>query len=177
MPRGLHFFLEGYPGGSLLSPDLDTFEFRENGDSVDVDGNWSSLPTLKLGLGFETRRLYLDASAGGGLIWNPTFLAPQVRGEMALRLKLGELFTLGPRVGVVYFGEPYWFDDEDVDLSDSVGLLAGLGLTVGWHEAALAVNLDYLAAELDVDSPGFPGSSDELDISGVLLQIGIILRF
>jgi hypothetical protein len=184
---GLHFVLEAMPGTVLLSPESEGF--RAQGESApgrideqEVKGIASWMPNLRLGLGFETKPLFIDILGGGGAVWNDAFLSWMVEGVAAVRFKLGEVFgfplTLGPEGGVVYFFEPEWSDDISSDFDGSLGFLGGLHVTWGTRALSLSISADYLYSKVDANpNANFTTSHGELDISGALIQVGIITRF
>ncbi len=175
---GVDVLFEAYPFNTVVSPKVNDFEATHGSETDDVEGVFSSLPNLRLGLGLETPFAYFDATAGGGVFWNFALLSPTGRGDLSARFKLGRLFTLGPHVGLIYFGEPLWFSTPRVEFSDAWGYSAGLGFTVGVKAISFSLSVDYLSASFDVEpKASVLTNDDDLDISGIAIQLGILCRF
>ncbi len=175
---GLHFVLEAL-GSVVISPAVEGFHASSATDTQEVEGIASVMPNGRLGLGIETNAAFIDIMGGGGALVNEALIAPMGEGIVAVRFKLGKLFTVGPEAGVVYFGEPdFEKDGVEPKFSDSLGWLAGLNFTFGIRAISLSVSFDYLSAEFDLKrSSGFSTNWRELDFSGPLIQFGIVSRF
>jgi hypothetical protein len=182
---GVDFILDIKPASLLISPDIDGFEVEKSGyyyyysDAIEGSGSW--MPTLKAGIGIDTRVLYIDVTGGLGHLYNVAFTANMYVADVALRFKLGRVVTLGPHVGVVKF-DPTWegelSDSDDVELSECTGFMPGLCFTAGGKIASFSLSLDYLSASFDVETyHGWRASEDTLDISGFSLSLGVLLRF
>jgi hypothetical protein len=190
----VNLVLEFYPSGSLISPNFPKMEIAEDGGSRDASGlfrYWSSLTSLSLGPGLDTSLAYFDLTLGGGALWHHAFLtdtggidrggnfiSPYLQAQVAARFKIGDSITLGPQVGLAYFFEPYWYGEGHLELSDSLGITPGVGFTFGRKFASLSTSLGYLIGSFDVqEKRDILMDEDELDFSGIVLQIGVLFRF
>lgn len=179
---GVDFVLDIKPASLLVSPDVDGFEVERSGyywDTVEGTGSW--MPTLKAGIGIDTSSLYIDVTGGLGYLWNDAFHANMYLADVAVRFKLGRVVTLGPHISVVSF-DPTWegelSDSDDVELSECTGFMPGLCLTAGGKIVSFSLSLDYLSASFDVETHnGWRANDDSLDMSGLSLNLGVLLRF
>lgn len=183
---GVDFILDIKPGSLLISPDVDGFKVENSSyyysHSETIEGSGSWMPTIKLGIGFDTPPLYIDFTGGFGHLWNSAFNANMFLGDVAVRFKLNRVVTLGPHISVVRF-DPTWegdsyTDSDDVKLSGCTGFMPGLCLTIGGKIISFSFSLDYLDASFDVKTyNGWRANEDAIDISGFSLNLGALLRF
>lgn len=165
------------PGIFLYSPDADGHEVRDGLKTEEIDGYLSNLATLNAGLAWDSKMFYLDLTGGVGYLYNSAFTGFLYMGDLAFRLKLPtEVLTLGPHVSIMAF-QPDWDGDADVSLSDTTGYAAGLALTVGTKPFSFAASIDYLDASFEVESERLPVANEDLDISGLAVQVGVLFRF
>jgi hypothetical protein len=179
---GVNFILELVPLGYLFSPDADGFEVYSSGsgwsDSEEMVGYGSWLPSARAGVRINAPMVGIDITGGGGYLWNGAVNGPFVMADCAANFHVGKNTTLGPHVGIVSFGDLEWFGDADVDLTGSTGLMAGFVLNTGGKRAGLYLSVDYIEAKFDVETgSGWTANDDTLDMSGVGVQAGLILRF
>jgi len=180
---GANFLIELIPLWYLFSPDIDGFEASRTGGflavSEEIVGWGSLLPCARAGVRMNTPDVDIDLTGGGGYLWNNAVSAPFLMGDVALHFELGKDTTLGPHIGVVSFDELDWSEDADIDFSDSTGFVAGILLTKGEEDTKFFVAIDYINAEFDVDRVGSEWTTNRntLDISGVAVQVGLILQF
>jgi len=173
------FVLEINPLSYLISPDIDDFRTSNGIVFEEISGYGSLYPTLKAGIGLESRTMIIDLLAGVGYLWNDAFNATTISGDMFLRFKLGQrgIFTLGPHVGIISF-KPDWDGPSEIVLQDETGWAGGLALTVGSPRVAFSAVFDYLSADFGVEpSGGWTANTSSLDISGLLIQLGVQFRF
>jgi hypothetical protein len=179
---GVNLLIELIPLWYLFSPDLDGFEIQQTGPPwnwEEVEGYGSVLPSARAGIRINTPIVGIDITGGGGYLWNDAVSAPFYMGNLSANFYVGKHVTIGPHVGFVSFSELEWGGDSDVDFSDSTGLLAGLVLTAGGKTARAYVAVNYLEAEFDVEGvePGWTANRETLDMSGIGVQLGLLLRF
>lgn len=172
--------LDFRPGTLLLSSQTHDFEVlgpgpqKLNIQEVEQGGKITSIPNMRLGIGLNLPESYLDLTGVIGVLLNERFrsLALGLDGCWQYRAKRNVSF--GPHLGLMYFPNPEWTGDADVDLESSWATTIGFQLSVG-YDILFVFSLDYLAAQpfdADVDPP-WKLSDDELDFSGVLLQFGV----
>lgn len=167
--------LELQPGGTLWSPSLRGL--RLDGGRHEVDVMFSSIPSLKLGLQLETPRTVSRCTLGAGLLFNLEFLSPFGLAEVSTLFKIDETKSLGPQVGLLYFGEPTWYRDIRTRFSDGWGGNAAIQFSWGLPEASLLVTAGYIWAGFDLESDPSFASRSRLDLSGPYVQLGAVLRF
>ena len=76
-------------------------------------------------------------------------------------------------------GEDY-SDGSDVKLDSATGIMPGICFTAGSKKVSFSVSVDYLDADFDVETSGgwsVVGGGNTLDMSGVMIRLGVILRF
>lgn len=166
------------PGIFLYSPDADGHQLRDAWRTEEIDGYISNLATVNAGVAWEAERFFLDITGGAGYLYNESFSGELYMGDLALRFKLpSEVLTLGPHVSLIDC-RPDWDGGVDVSLSGETGVVVGLGLTVGTKPFSFAASIDYVDLAFDV-APGSPPpvANEDLDLSGLALQIGALFRF
>jgi len=132
-----------------------------------------AMPNISLGAGIEFGDAYLDITGGGGVVINDTFRSFLLQASLALNYTLSESLIAGPRLGLVYFPDPDWTENDDVDFDDSFGLLAGLQLSMG-DKIQYLVSVDLIDVNFDADfDSGVVSEDDELDLSGIAFQFGV----
>ncbi|MCP4345745.1 MAG: DUF481 domain-containing protein [Desulfobacterales bacterium] len=165
------------PGIFVYSPDADGFKVSDGINTGEVDGYLSNMATVTGGIGFNTPGLFFDVTGGVGYLYNSAFTSKILMADAALRFKIRrEELTAGPHISFMKY-KPDWEGDANVSLSDDTGIMAGLGITIGSKEFSISASVDYIKASFDVDPPGISVNREPLDISGIALQIGMILRF
>lgn len=175
------FVFDLQPGAILISSKADGFQASRSSffsfQTETIDGAVSFIPNARIGLGVDAGVVNLDFTGGVGYLWNNAFSAPLARGDVAARFKLGEAITLGPHAGLVFFGEPKWSGDAQLEFSSTTGFMGGLDFTAGKKVSFLA-SIDYANAKFDVTpQAGWVVNSRTLDMSGVAIQLGIVGRF
>lgn len=165
------------PGIFIYSPDADGFRVSDGLETGEVSGYISNMATLSAGVGFNSPSLIFDMTGGIGYLYNSAFTAKIVTGDFALRFKIRkEELTAGPHLAFFKYHSD-WDGDADVSLSNDTGIVTGLALTIGSKAFSLSGSLDYIKASFSVEGPGISLNKDELDISGLALQLGMIFRF
>jgi len=165
------------PGIFLYSPDADGHEVSDGLKTEEIDGYLSNLATLNAGIAWDAEMFYLDLTGGVGYLYNSTFTGFLYMGDLALRFKLPtEVMTLGPHVSLLEF-QPDWDGDADVSLADTTGYVAGLAFTVGTKPFSFAASIDYVDAAIEVESDRLPVANEDLDMSGLAVQVGVLFRF
>jgi hypothetical protein len=173
------FVLEINPLSYLISPDVDDFTTSNGVIFEEISGVGSLYPTFKAGIGLESRTTIIDILAGVGYLWNDAFNATTISGDLFVRFKIGQrgIFTLGPHVGIISFN-PDWDGTSEIVLQNETGWAGGLALTVGSSRVAFSAVFDYLSADIGVEpSSGWTANKSTLDISGLLIQLGVQFRF
>lgn len=181
------FVFDVRPAGILVSSKVDGFSAASSSSSYyyssfrseTVDGSLSLMPNARLGIGIDAGVLNLDLTGGGGFLYNAAFTAPFTMVDAAARFKLGSAVTMGPHVGVLAFSEPKWSGDAPIKFSSNTGVMGGLDFTAG-RSFAFKASVDFVKASFDAKmerGSNWYLSDNELDISGVALQLGFTGRF
>jgi hypothetical protein len=147
-------------------------------EQVEQPNSVSTVPNLKLGVGIDTGRAYLDLTAGAGMLVNDRFRSILLDVDAAYQFKFRKNVLFGPHVGVGYFTAPDWYGDATVEFSDSMGALFGVQLSVGF-DILFTFAIDYAYIEpFDATTTGdWVASEDSVDFSGLLFQFGMKGRF
>lgn len=171
------FILDIVPGYILFSTNLDGTRVTDGKKIEEVDGYLSNMPILTGGLGVNKRSVFIDFTGGVGYLFNSSFNSLLYLVDVAGRFKLSnERMTIGPHLSLVYF-QPTWDGDVDISLDNETGFIFGGSLTVGTRPFSFLASLDYVNASFGINSPDSRISQGDLDISGVAIQLGAILRF
>jgi hypothetical protein len=171
------FILDIVPGYILFSTDLDGAKVTDGKRVEEIDGYLSNMPILTGGLGINKEKMFIDLTGGLGYLFNSSFTSVMYLFDAAGRFKFSDdRMTVGPHFSLVYF-QPSWDGDLDISLSNEAGFILGATLTVGTRPFSFLASLDYVNASLGVDAPDASVSQDDLDLSGIAIQLGLILRF
>jgi hypothetical protein len=179
------FVMDVSPGAFMISPDADGFSVTNTSgwitwtESVDGTGSWA--PNATLGVGYDAGDMMtIDLTGGGGFWVNEAFDATTfLIGKISAAFRLGKYFTLGAQAGVIHFNEPEWQGIAQVKFSDSDGFLAGGAFTAGTDKISFYLSVEYMDIDpLDVTtSGGWQANSNELDLSGTMVNLGVKFRF
>ena len=162
------FVVNVFPAAILIDTDADSFE----ADAVSMDTTYL-MPNMSMGIGLEFERLYVDVTGGAGVILTSTFRSFLLQANVALWWQPTRSFNVGPHVGVVYFPNPSWLSDADVDFDETLGWMAGLQMSMG-DKITYLVALDLLSASFDATAGGTSElDKDNLDIMGFGIQFGV----
>ena len=178
------FVLRAVPASFMVSPDIDNFYIQNAGIRDDVDGNTAWTPRIDLGIGFNVGdSVLLDATLGAGWYYGGKTLDSNFLTErLSARYKLGKFVTLGAELGLIQFDNLEWEGDyarSDVNFSHSDGYLGGLLFTAGSDRVSFSLSVDYVNLDdFDVTATGgWTPSSNSLDLSGTLINAGVLFRY
>lgn len=183
---GANFILELIPLGGLFSFDMDGFEVTATSsgpswylfESEEIEGIGSWLPSARAGIRINTPAVGFDITGGGGILYNGAVDGSFTVVDFAANFNAGKKVSVGPHVGLISFGDLDWSGDADIDLEGSSGLVAGLVLNTGGKAARFYLSIDYIEAEFDVETgSGWVANDNTLDMSGVGVQAGLLLKF
>lgn len=165
------------PGFFLYSPDAKGFRASDGRRTDEISGYLSNIVSVSAGVGVNTPIFFLDTTAGVGYMWSSSITAPVFLGDVAFRLKiLGNEMTMGPHITFLYF-RPEWDGDTKITLSDETGVAGGLSLTIGLKAFSVLASLDYLHLDFKTEPSGISSNRNDLDMSGVVFQVGMLMRF
>ncbi len=180
---GVKLIVELLPVSFLFSPDIDGFRATKTSGSTtwieEIEGTGSWLPSVRGGLSFDFNFMEVDLTGGGGVLANAAMYTSFVTGDIALRFKPSENFSIGPHFGIIRFSDLEWAKDADITFSDADGTIIGIMATFEFSPVFLILSVDYLSATFDVESTsnGWTTNDNELDMSGTLIQFGVGFRF
>lgn len=141
-------------------------------------GGISTFPNLKLGVSLDSPTSILDIMGGGGILVNDPFRSFFLGVDASWQYKFRKNVALGPHAGLLYFTDPEWAGDGEVEFSDSWGAIAGMEMTFG-YDVLFVFSIDYFYINPFDATPGgnWDISDKELDLSGFALQFGMRGRF
>jgi hypothetical protein len=178
------FILSVDPVSFMISPDIDDFYIQGSGIREEVDGYTSWTPSINAGIGFNVgSSVLLDATLGVGWYYGgEVFESSFVTERLSARFKVSKVITLGARLGLIQFDDLEWDGDygqSNIKFSDSDGYLAGLSFTAGSDRVSFSLSVEYVSLDdFDVTTTGgWTPSSDSLDLSGTLINMGVLFRF
>jgi hypothetical protein len=178
------FILRADPVSFMRSPDVDGFYVQSSGVRDEIDGSTAWTPSINAGIGFNVGdSVLLDATLGVGWYYGGEALESNfVTQRLSARFKLGKSITLGAQAGLIQFDNLDWKGDyagSNVQFSDSDGYLAGLSFTAGSQRVSFSLSVEYVSLDdFDVTTTGgWTPSSNRLDLSGALVNMGVLLRF
>jgi hypothetical protein len=179
------FVLDAAPLTFMVSPDVDDFNIRRSGGYITeieiIEGAVAWSPNVQAGIGFNAGEVIaIDFTVGvghyyGGAAFDSTFTMEKI----SARFKLGRAVTLGPQVGLITFDNLEWLGDAQVNFSDSDGQVYGFAFTVGIDKISFSLSIE----RMDLDpftvrtEGGWQASSNELDLSGTVINLGVRMRF
>lgn len=178
------FTLRADPVSFMISPDIDGFYFQNSGIREENDGYTAWTPSINGGIGFNAgNSVLLDATLGAGWYYGGQTLESNFfTQKLSARFKLNKVITLGAQLGLIQFDELEWegsYAKSNVKFSDSDGYLAGLSFTAGSERVLFSLSVDYVFLD-DFDittTAGWTPSSNSLDLSGTMINMGVLLRF
>ena len=178
------FILSVDPASFMISPDIDGFYIQNSETRDEVDGYTSWTPSINAGIGFNAGdSVLLDATLGVGWYYGgEVFESSFVTERLSARIKLSKVITLGARLGLIQFDDLEWDGDygqSNIKFSDSDGYLAGLSFTAGSDRVSFSLSVEYVKLDdFDVTTTGgWTSSSPSLDLSGTLINMGVLFRF
>jgi len=177
------FTIEAKPLSVLISPSLDGFTSTSSSywwsTSETIDGTNSFFPSLLLGaeIGPKDGNAF-GVSFGGGYLYNEVIESPVLEAVVSYRFRKSDSFSIAPHFGLISFTSPEWYGTADLALSETTGVLAGVNFAVGSPKVSFSASLDYINAAFDVTPSSYwRVSSNEMDISGLAIQLGVLFKF
>lgn len=178
------FVLRADPASLMVSPDADGFYVRNVWGREEIEGTTAWTPSIHAGIGFNVGdKAVIDATVGVGWYYGGEALESSfITERLSARFKLGNVITLGAQVGLIQFDDLEWngdFAESNVQFSDSNGYLGGLAFTAGSDRVSFSLSVEYVNLDdFDVTTTGgWIPSSNSLDLSGTLINMGVLLRF
>ena len=174
------------PAALLVNWSADSFklkgpaQFRDGQEYqvIEQPNSVSTMPNLKLGVGIDTGNAYIDLTGGAGMLVNDRFRSVMLDVDGAYQFKFKKNVLFGPHLGLGYFTSPEWYGDAEVDFSDSMGVLFGAQLSVGFDILfTFAVDYAYIQPFDATPRYSWVASDDSVDFSGLLFQFGMKGRF
>ena len=165
--------INALPASILVEIDSDKFAVTSRDGRRTTISTVYTMPNIAAGVGLEIEKLYVDLTAGVGLLINDTFRSFLVQAAVAGTFAVSESLTLGPRAGVVHFTDPEWLEDDSVDFDGATGWLLGAQLAMG-DKIMYLVSVDLINVDFETDfRMGAVSEDDELDLTGLAVQFGV----
>jgi hypothetical protein len=176
--------VEIMPGSVLLSSGLEDFsasgtDSKGNFQSDDVKNGASYMPTISAGFEIDTDYWRYHLLAGIGMMKHDVFDATIIKYEIAMYytggLQTG--FAIGPHIINYNIMNPTWTGNTSLTLSGTNAIAPGLAFTVG-DKFVIKGSIDYLmGGTIDVAPDAGYTASGDLELDGVMVQLGVMIRF
>lgn len=165
------------PASLLINAGSDDFAvIGPTGQSSDPS-NVYLMPNFSLGAGIEVSDFLIDLSGGAGIVVNDSFQSFMLQATVGAYYAATDSLDFGPRLGLIYFTDPDWEGDGDVELDSDLGFLAGLQVSMG-DRILYVFSVDVIAASFDAEAgAGWSVAEDELEFVGMAVQFGVRGRF
>ncbi len=179
--------VEVMPGNVLLSSEFGAYSTSKNDASPaeitydEFKNSASFMPTLAVGFEIDTDYWRYHLIGGIGTIQNEAFSATVIKYEVAMYYTAGLQtgFTFGPHVVNYNFLTPSWSGDSHISLSGTNAIAPGLAFTVG-DKFIIKGSVDYLMGgtmDVSADSGYTLLAGEDMKLDGVMVQLGVMMRF
>lgn len=167
------FIVNAMPATILLDTSGDKFSVEDQSGRVSLSEVYT-MPNLAVGVGTMWRDIYVDVVGGGGVLINDGFRSFMLQGMIEGAWQATDAFTIGPRLGIVYFPDPEWLENDSIEFDANAGLLAGLYMTMG-DKIKYMVSVDILDVSFDIDDAEdeVTTSDGSLDMTALAVQFGV----
>ncbi len=145
---------------------------------VEELGGLSTMPNLRIGVGKESDKWYLDGSGVAGVLVNDRFRAVSLGLDAAAQYRYRKNIVIGPHIGINHYMSPDWSGDALIDFSNTWGFILGGQMCIG-YDVLFVFSVDYLYTDpfdFTVSHP-WQVNEDSVDFSGLFLQFGIRGKF
>ncbi len=179
--------VEVMPGNVLLSSEFGAYATSKNDASPaeitydEFKNSASFMPTLAVGFEIDTDYWRYHLIGGIGTIQNEAFSATVIKYEVAMYYTAGLQtgFTFGPHIVNYNFLTPSWSGDSHISLSGTNAIAPGLAFTVG-DKFIIKGSVDYLMGgtmDVSADSGYTLLAGEDMKLDGVMVQLGVMMRF
>lgn len=157
-----------------LGPGPEGWEVTE----LEEAAEFTTLPNLRIGAGWSSDMALWDLTAQLGYLLNERFRSLVAGLDAAVMLRMRRNIAVGPHIGYIRILDPEWTGDADLDLDPAGALVFGVQAIIG-YDILFVFAADYLSAQaMEATAHGdWRSSDDELDVSGLSLQFGVMGRF
>lgn len=131
-----------------------------------------TMPNVSAGIGFEVGEFYVDLTGGAGILFNDTFRTFTLDATLAANYAVSESLDIGPRVGLIYFVNPEWLEDDLIEFDSDSGLFVGLQIAMG-DKIQYVASVDLIDVGFDVEGTSAAASDDEFKLDGLAIQFGV----
>ncbi len=172
------FVFDARPIAILIAPNSNDLDLARGSQTDHTEGNIAEAPNFKIGPRFHTPWMDLELTAGIGGLWHPDFYGGFYQFDIAPRFEIDKGVTFGPHIGIITFDSVFWRHSSKMTINNNSGWLGGIAIDFRRKTFGLLIAIDYLDCELDLyPQDGWTTNHSELDISGIVLQIGLVWRF
>lgn len=180
--------VEVMPGSVLLSSGVEDFEAQGKSPDADpadpvrydnIKNGASYMPTIGAGFEIDTDYWRYQILAGIGMMKHDVFDATVIKYEAAMYytggLQTG--FAYGPHIVNYNIINPNWSGNTRMTLSGTNAIAPGLAFTVG-DKFVIKGSVDYLTGgTIDVTPDAGYTANNDLDLDGIMVQLGVMVRF
>ncbi len=169
----LDFVINAQPASILLDTSGDKFSVTGADGSKTSLSEVYTMPNIALGVGMPVGdRCYVDLLGGGGVIINDGFRSFMLQILLEGYISVSESLDIGPRVGLVYFPDPEWLENDDIEFDSDTGFLVGVGIAMG-DKIKYLVSVDLIDTSLDVTTNSGTPSDDTFEMTSLAIQFGV----
>lgn len=173
-------FLVELGAGYLNSGDMEGFYVHNGYVSETITGTGSLNGQLRVGIGWEYGAMRFDLLGGGGFLSNSALDATLLSGEAALYYMFdNDWVALGAHLQYMGLLSPKADNDNHLGMDDASAIAPGIVLTLGGKTVMFKGSLDYVSGmKIGVSGKnGYAPSASQISMDGVMLQLGLLMRF
>lgn len=168
----MDFVINAMPSSLLINTEKSFAVIDEDGARLALSSVYF-MPNISAGIGMDVGRLYVDVTAGGGIIVNESFQTFMLQAGVAVMFSATDSLELGPHGGFIQFTNPEWQESTDLEVEDTTGWFLGLEMAMG-DRIMYVISVDMIMGEFDVlAGSGVEPEDDAIKFTALAVQFGV----